>query len=104
MGRVGQTGQVGQAGETGQMGQTRSIEIGSLSAIDFNHGAPATAVISSAPSIAPSNMVTGIGSGANAASQVVINGDKLNVPSQTVLEFRIQEPMRLDTGAVTPTP
>lgn len=78
--------------ETENSGET---ETAGISMVDFNRGAPATAVISSAPSITGNTMSTGIGSGANVANQVVINGNSLNVPSQTVLEFRLQEPLQL---------
>lgn len=78
--------------QTGNMGAQESA---SLSVVDFNHGAPATSVISSAPSATGANMGAGIGLGAGAANQVVINGSHLNVPSQTVLEFRLQDPQTL---------
>jgi len=89
-----------------QMGNTGAEETAGISVVDFNQGAPATSVVSSAPSTTGSNMGAGIGSGAGAANQVVINGSHLNIPSQTVLEFRLQEPQSLlpATGSNVQTP
>lgn len=89
--------------QTDVAGQTQGQD---LTVIDVDHGAPAVAVISS-PSASVTTPGAAVGVGAGTATQVVIKGERIQVPSQTVVEFRLQEPLNISDSPnsnISPTP